>query len=109
VNMAYLKIDKGKVFADSRYRWAYIIGKNARAARKNIKFKHNTRSGVVGSDWVSGNSWGSPILALAPPTVNFIERSGDSRLGLDVHKIDIFSRFGLVSSENRWAVIHPPP
>ena len=31
--MAYLKIDKGKVFADSRYRWAYIIGKNARAAK----------------------------------------------------------------------------
>lgn len=103
MNMRCLKINEGKLV---NYTWRHLCNSSS---AKIAKFKKHTRIGVFGSDWVSGDSWGSPIVALAPPLKNFTERSGDSRLGLDVHKSDIFSRFGLVSSENRWAVIYPPP
>jgi len=36
------------------------------------------RIGVPQSDWVSSNSWGSPIVTLAPP------REDDNRLALNI-------------------------
>ena len=89
------------------------IGKHHRALTRFIfqsaskKTQSNIVNQIVGISWASQFKYMySPI---APPMKRFFERSGDSRLGLDVHKSDIFSRFGLVSSENRWAVILPPP
>lgn len=42
------------------------------------KFLMMARVGVPQSDWVSGRSWGSPIVPLAPP------RQSDSRLALNI-------------------------
>ena len=89
------------------------IGKHHRALTRFIfqSAVMKTQSHIVNE--IAGISWANQFKFMytkkGPPMVDFIERSGDSRLGLDVHKIDIFSRFGLVSSENRWAVILPPP
>jgi len=89
------------------------IGKHHRALTRFI-FQSSikkTQSSVVNE--IAGISWANLFKCMytkkGPPMVDFIERLGDSRLGLDVYKSDISSRYGLVSSENRWAVIHPPP
>ena len=46
------------------YRWGYL---SKSASRVIQKFKVMARIGVPQSDWVSSNSWGSPIVPLGPP------------------------------------------
>tara|TARA_Y100000015_G_C2366798_1_gene77921 strand:+ start:201 stop:500 length:300 start_codon:yes stop_codon:yes gene_type:complete len=99
MNMCLLKINKGKLFKN--YTWRYLC--NSRSA-KIAKFKKHMRIGVFGSDWVSW-IWGSPIVALAPPSKHF-GRKRDARLGLNIGKDQYL---GLKTDEFGWAIIYPPP
>jgi hypothetical protein len=99
MNIAWFIINEGKF---KNYTWRHLY--NSRSTKIAI-FKHHTRSGVIGSDWVSGNSWGSPIVALAPPSKHF-GRKRDARLGLNIGKNQYY---GLKTDEFGWAIIYPPP
>lgn len=46
------------------YRWGYLCKSTSPRIRK---FIISSRIGVPQSDWVSGRSWGSPVIPLAPP------------------------------------------
>lgn len=96
------------------YTGAYLskkIGKHHRALVRFIfqsaskKKQSNIVNQIAGATWASQFKY--MYSPLAPPIVDFNERLNDSRLGLNVHKSDISSRYGLVSSKNRWAIIHP--
>lgn len=49
---------------DQNYTWRHLYNSSS---AKTAKLKHITRCGVPQSDWVSGMTWGTPIVALAPP------------------------------------------
>jgi len=99
MNMCCSKVNKGKL---AKYTWRYLYNSSS---AKIAKLKQHTRTGVFGSDWVSGNSWGSPIVALAPPS-KYFGRKCDARLGLN---IGADQYFGIKTDEFRWAVVYPPP
>jgi hypothetical protein len=52
---------------DHKYLWKYVVGKSKIASTKKQRFKSITRGGVPQSDWVSGMTWGIPVVAIAPP------------------------------------------
>jgi len=54
---------------DPKYRWRYIIKcfSDSRTHKAIQRFRSITRCGVPQSDWVSGMTWGTPVVALAPP------------------------------------------
>ena len=56
--------------SDSTYTWAHIVAGYSAAFRKSTRF--HARQQIDNSCWVGSFTWGSPIVATAPPpTGNF--------------------------------------
>jgi len=53
-------------FLNGEYTYSYLANSCSLVI---ARFKQLERCGNPQSDWVSGNSWGSPIAPLAPPVM----------------------------------------
>jgi hypothetical protein len=50
--------------SNGEYPFRYLANSTS---QKIFKFNFQSRRGTPQSDWFSGNSWGNPIVSIAPP------------------------------------------